>query len=255
MPPRSGPTRGAYRDRHDTRTGMRWTRAALARRAVAGRLHAVSEGLARNDHAARARQNRAVLAPAAGVKSCGGAAGPTGPVSPAIRKATVATELGSPGRTRHKPSNHCAGKAGRFRLRLCFLCASLRIGSAQRPWVPAGTRSSLPPLHGEGERTSKARAEHAARTRSCVCNLKRALENSVCAFTPSLRGAKRRSNPDCRRGGILDCFAALAMTEKGPHAQVYHPHAEEAVERPSRSTRTTSGAFILRDARNRAPSG
>jgi hypothetical protein len=27
-----------------------------------------------------------------------------------------------------------------------------------------------------------------------------------------LRGAKRRSNPDCRRGKILDCFAALAMT-------------------------------------------
>jgi hypothetical protein len=24
---------------------------------------------------------------------------------------------------------------------------------------------------------------------------------------PSLRGAQRRSNPDCRRGGILDCFA------------------------------------------------
>jgi hypothetical protein len=25
---------------------------------------------------------------------------------------------------------------------------------------------------------------------------------------PSLRGAKRRSNPDCRRGGSLDCFAS-----------------------------------------------
>jgi NIPSNAP len=28
----------------------------------------------------------------------------------------------------------------------------------------------------------------------------------------SLRGAQRRSNPESRRGGILDCFAALAMT-------------------------------------------
>src|SRR3954469_14767525 len=28
--------------------------------------------------------------------------------------------------------------------------------------------------------------------------------------TPSLRA--QRSNPDCRRGKILDCFAALAMT-------------------------------------------
>src|SRR4051812_12921 len=29
----------------------------------------------------------------------------------------------------------------------------------------------------------------------------------------SLREAQRRSNPDCIRGKILDCFAALAMTE------------------------------------------
>ena len=29
---------------------------------------------------------------------------------------------------------------------------------------------------------------------------------------PSLRGAQRRSNPDCVRGDGLDCFASLAMT-------------------------------------------
>ena len=137
--------------------------------AKGSRRAAVSEGLARNDHAARARQNRAVLAPAAGVKSCGGAAGPTGPVSPAIRKATVATELGSPGRTRHKPSNHCAGKAGRFRLRLCFLCASLRISSAQRPWVPAGTRSSLRPLSGKRVRRRAKLGRNAPRECEVAC--------------------------------------------------------------------------------------
>src|SRR6266702_4647870 len=31
-----------------------------------------------------------------------------------------------------------------------------------------------------------------------------------CIFFSSLRA--KRSNPDCFRGGILDCFAALAMT-------------------------------------------
>src|SRR6516162_7967683 len=31
-------------------------------------------------------------------------------------------------------------------------------------------------------------------------------------LAPSLRGAKRRSNPDCLNGKILDCFASLAMT-------------------------------------------
>ncbi|UUO29728.1 hypothetical protein DCG74_21795 [Bradyrhizobium sp. WBAH42] len=30
--------------------------------------------------------------------------------------------------------------------------------------------------------------------------------------TSPLRGAKRRSNPDCLCGTILDCFAALATT-------------------------------------------
>ncbi|TGN77263.1 hypothetical protein EOW77_0031290 [Bradyrhizobium yuanmingense] len=30
-----------------------------------------------------------------------------------------------------------------------------------------------------------------------------------------MRGAQRRSNPDCLRGKILDCFAALAMTSLG----------------------------------------
>ena len=76
----------------------------------------------------------------------GDASTPTGIDASSIRGATEARPKSSPGRARHKPSDHCAGKAGRFRLHLCFLCASLRISSAQRPWVPAGTRSSLRPL-------------------------------------------------------------------------------------------------------------
>src|SRR6266481_4725919 len=34
------------------------------------------------------------------------------------------------------------------------------------------------------------------------------------SYSPSLREAQRRSNPGCRRGGILDCFASLAMTAR-----------------------------------------
>src|ERR1700745_351665 len=46
---------------------------------------------------------------------------------------------------------------------------------------------------------------------------KRASKDAASAFFKtdlSLRGAKRRSNPDCPRGGSLDCFASLAMTEE-----------------------------------------
>src|SRR6516225_9648835 len=41
---------------------------------------------------------------------------------------------------------------------------------------------------------------------------------------PSLRA--QRSNPDCRRGGILDCFAALAMTEWGRTRNPANAHFE-----------------------------
>ena len=101
-----------------------------------------------------------------------------------------------------------------FRLHLWLfpLCICLRIlraaghGCQPAPGLPCALRFQ------EGGTSSKARAEHAARMRGRTCNSKRALENLVCAFTPSLRGAKRRSNPDCHRGDILDCFTALAMT-------------------------------------------
>ena len=42
--------------------------------------------------------------------------------------------------------------------------------------------------------------------------------------TPSLRGAQRRSNPDCLRGKILDCFAALAMTECDARTSFFNSH-------------------------------
>ncbi|RXH05318.1 hypothetical protein EAS56_35765 [Bradyrhizobium guangzhouense] len=46
--------------------------------------------------------------------------------------------------------------------------------------------------------------------------IKTAASNLIVAFRRSLRRhceeLLRRSNPDCRCGGSLDCFAALAMT-------------------------------------------
>jgi hypothetical protein len=57
------------------------------------------------------------------------------------------------------------------------------------------TRSSLRPLFLPRDNAdAKTRANHAAGTRRS-------------ALSSSLRGAKRRSNPDCICGGSLDCFA------------------------------------------------
>jgi hypothetical protein len=68
-----------------------------------------------------------------------------------IRKVTEARRNSAPGRARHRPSDHRAGKAGCFPAHLfsacAFACANFsRSGSR----VPAGTRPSLRPLHGRG---------------------------------------------------------------------------------------------------------
>ena len=51
-----------------------------------------------------------------------------------------------------------------------------------------------------------------AQIRSAVADALKAGKRSKVPPQSSLRGAKRRSNPDCIRGNTLDCFASLAMT-------------------------------------------
>ena len=68
-----------------------------------------------------------------------------------IRKATGAIVQRSPGRARHKPSTHCAGKAGCFGFTCMPLCSFLKHTlSHSGPRVPAGTRPSLRPRHLRG---------------------------------------------------------------------------------------------------------
>ena len=103
------------------------------------------------------RQNRVVLAVVATVKPCGGVS--TQPVFDAssIRKATVTKTNSSPRRARHKPSTHCAGKAGCLASPVCRCAASC---SATHRTVDrgcqVGTRSSLRPLTRRVTRRSKS---------------------------------------------------------------------------------------------------
>jgi hypothetical protein len=103
----------------------------------------------------------------------------------------------SPGRARSKPSNHCAGKAGYLRLSLWFLPRAFSThgghGYQSIPGLPCalslwrGTIKTLP------------------RTR-CVAGMRERV-------SPSLRA--KRSNPECVRGEILDCFVADAPRNDG----------------------------------------
>jgi hypothetical protein len=141
------PVRGAYRDRHETRGEWRWTRAES------------HERLSRARRAqSRVRQNRVVLTPGVCASSLAIA-----------RRATGAIVHRSPGRARHKPSNHCAGKAGCLAAPVCRCASVLRAFSAQRT-VGAQPALGLPcALCSRREPDgSKARARCAARMRRCV---------------------------------------------------------------------------------------
>ena len=132
--------------------GMRWTQAGVSARQSQGEHPACERYASHGTTGAKAlrslpakqgglvRQDRMVGAPDAGVKSCGDAIGLSGRVASAIRKATVATELVSPGRSRHKPSNRLRGdgrdvSAALWVFPLCFIAHVLR--TAGRGCQPA----------------------------------------------------------------------------------------------------------------------
>ena len=143
-----GPRKGRFAIVTTRGPGCGGRLSCVGAKVVAGRVNSVSDYLARHDRCSL----RMAKSRGPGARSwrqvlwwC---ASPNRAVASAIGKATGAIELVSPGRTRHKPSNHCAGKAGRFRLHLWFfpLCILLAHFARSGPWVPAGTRSSLRPL-------------------------------------------------------------------------------------------------------------
>jgi hypothetical protein len=116
---RPAPTRGAYRDRHETRGGMRWTWAAPGDLLIA------------DEWCVRGRRSRVVLTPS---RRC--------QVSGDEPRATVAIERGSPGRARGSRNTIARGTSGDpgvfvVTMLVCFstfLHARLRVPCA--PGVP-----------------------------------------------------------------------------------------------------------------------
>jgi hypothetical protein len=107
----SRPARGAYRDRHGRGAGLRWTRKRRARDAVRRAGFPVSDRRVSDERRICVRQNRVVLAPVAGVKPAEVCKAQPGDASRQFA-GDGGKRNSSPGRARHKPSNHCAGKAG-----------------------------------------------------------------------------------------------------------------------------------------------
>ena len=129
---------------------MRWTRWRCAREVLQGGfklcLGAVSDRSAQDERRYCVRQKRVVLAPVAGVKLA---------EAVRIQPGSLGRQSGSdggkrnssPGRARHKPSNHCAGKAGcspldlyaRVRTSLCTLHTRPRV--QRTPGLPCALSS------------------------------------------------------------------------------------------------------------------
>ena len=157
------------------------------------------------------RQNRVVPAVVATVKSCGCGIGANRRGAGEFRKTREARRNSAPGRARHKPSDHCAGKAVCSAPPVCCCAVSLRYTFAQQT---AGARSApgLPcalcfkGVNGEQNSGEMRRENIKVRLQVEM----RAGRLTLLPHTPSLRA--QRSNPESFRGGILDCFVALAMT-------------------------------------------
>ncbi|MEY9753166.1 hypothetical protein ABIE73_000561 [Bradyrhizobium yuanmingense] len=76
----------------------------------------------------------------------------------------------APGRARHKPSDHRAGKAVCWASPVCCCAVLPACALAQRTAGAAGTRPSLRPLASEGGETKQSSGEAAARLRRHVCD-------------------------------------------------------------------------------------
>jgi len=103
--------------------------ATVTKRGVSGGgrgLRHASGCLAARRARSRVRQNRVVLTPGVCASSLA-----------VICKATGAIVQRSPGRARHKPSNHCAGKAGCLAAPVCRCASVLRAFAHSGPWVPS----------------------------------------------------------------------------------------------------------------------
>jgi hypothetical protein len=123
------------------------------------------------------------------------------------RAATVTNKARTPGRARHKPLNHCAGKAGFVSVEpvvtaACFPCCRRAMGAAS-------ARSSLRPLPEEGHDRCRTRADHAAGTKTLVLSSLRGANGSARTRGPMTASATKQSR--LVRGTGLDCFASLAV--------------------------------------------
>jgi len=212
--------RGAYRDRHERGPGgggRRWHR-----REEVCRAESREQGRRAHDRCDRRT-----------AKSCGpGARGlasslavmwrPDRVRASIVRKATGAIVQRSPGRARHKPSNHCAGKAGMSPVALFSAMHEAHAVCSWHggPWEPTGSRPSLRPLSiDEGEATRQNSGETSREDAMLCPHEGEYVANPMHHRHPEVRALRRDSVP--RRATAPPHQLARASFE-APHAMHSH---------------------------------
>jgi hypothetical protein len=170
--------RGAYRDRHERGMGC-GGRDGVGAKVAAGQVYPVS-GARRAGRTALTRTAKPCGPDTRGwCQAAGGAFDPTGSISHQAGS-DGGKRNSSPGRARHKPSNHCAGNAGVFRLylyaRVRFLLRTLhtRPRVQQAPGIPCSL-----PFEGRGVHANLGRNASRERERTFSCRHPRKADDPV----------------------------------------------------------------------------
>jgi hypothetical protein len=195
----SRPTRGAYRDRQETRGGMRWTRQRLACDGIAGRvfLKSVSDVRHADERCCSVRRGRVVLTPRRWRQVRGCWVGPTGLQAQRQSVDDGGKRARSPGRARRKPLKPLrAGTPGDSGVLVVTRVRSITT-IAHEAAGAAGARCSPRPPWAEDSYTARA---HRAARRVVVCGLEMSMQTHTrraraCATTPDDPDTTSRLSP------------------------------------------------------------
>ena len=201
---------GRIASRHERGTGCGGRRQRQAREVVRRAGFPVSGHGAQDERRCSVRQNRVVPTPVAGAKL---------PVANSIQPDRFSHQAGSdggktnssPGRARHKPSNHCAGNAGVLRL---YLYARVRFSLHYlhtRPRVQQAPGIPCSLSFGGTRNCSKPRAHRAARTRHTFsCHHPRNAHDGVIQY--SRDAVIHEPTKPTLRSWMLPTLSAAGMT-------------------------------------------
>jgi len=196
----SHPAGGAYRDRHETRDGMRWTRQRRRARRSQGEQNSWAVDRTQDDGAGCVRQNRVVPTPVAGVKLSVAKSIRPGR-SAAKPAATVTRRIRRRGERGISRKTIAQGMPDCLRwtcMLVCvFWCTTLRT----RPRVQRASGIPCSLFLSRGQRNANLGHNRAARRRTCIWCLKL---NPKCIRVIA-SAAKQSIVTKQRKNGLLRC--------------------------------------------------